>query len=245
VHDSDGLALATAQRDGSGTEWLWRPLVNPGGPLVSSFVVARLQGFGLMQRDRRFAAYEDSEARYERRPSAWVEPVGDWGPGQVVLLQLPTPDETEDNVVAFWAPAALPPAGQAVELAYRLHWQGDALQLPPNGWTVQSRRGRGWGQAAPGELQFVVDFDGPALQALPDDAAVQAVASAGANARITEARAWRHPASGWRMQLRAVRLDPAQPMALRAYLRHGDAALTETWAALVPVDPPTAAAAGD
>src|SRR5439155_18746334 len=95
VHDSDGLMLATADGQG-GSEWLWRPLANPSRPLTSSFAVPELEGFGLMQRDRAFSSYEDVEARYERRPSAWVVPVGRWGPGRVELLQLPTPDETHD-----------------------------------------------------------------------------------------------------------------------------------------------------
>ena len=32
-----------------------------------------------MQRDREFRNYEDSEARYELRPSAWIEPTGALG----------------------------------------------------------------------------------------------------------------------------------------------------------------------
>ena len=48
-------------------------------------------------------------------PSAWVRPLGDWGPGRVELLQLPTPDETHDNVAAYWVPAQLP-AGDAESL---------------------------------------------------------------------------------------------------------------------------------
>lgn len=230
VHDSDGLQLAL---DG---EWLWRPLVNPGAPLVSSFGARRLQGFGLMQRDRRFAAYEDDEAHYERRPSAWVEPLGDWGPGRVVLLQLPTPDETHDNIVAAWQPDTPPAPGQPLDFAYRLHWQGDLPTRPANGWTQQSRRGRGWAEPQAGELQFIVDFDGPALRALAPDAAVQAVASAPANARVLHAHAWRHPGGGWRMALRVQRTDPAQPIELRAFLQQGAQALTETWTALIPRD---------
>lgn len=239
VHDSDGLLVAATGPDaahGAAPEWLWRPLVRPGQALVSSFAVQRLQGFGLMQRERRFAAYEDTEARYDRRPSAWVEPLGDWGPGRVELLQLPTPDETEDNIVAYWVPAALPAPGQPLAIDWRLHWQGDAMQQPPNGWTVQSRRGRSWAEPLPGELQFVVDFDGPALRALPTDAAVAAVATALANARVIDSRAWAHPQGGWRMQLRAQRLDPDQPVELRAFLQHGLQALTETWTALIPKD---------
>ncbi|MCP5284244.1 MAG: glucan biosynthesis protein G [Burkholderiaceae bacterium] len=234
VHDSDGLSIAA---DG---EWLWRPLVNPGAPLASSFEVRRLEGFGLMQRDRRFAAYEDDEAHYERRPSAWVEPVGDWGPGRVVLLQLPTPDETHDNIVAAWQPARQPAPGEALDIAYRLYWQGEQVARPATGWTVQSRRGRGWAAPQPGELQFIVDFDGPTLRALAADgsadAAVKPVITPLANARVLQAHAWRHPAGGWRMALRVQRPDPAQPMELRAFLQHGAQALTETWTALIPQD---------
>ncbi len=230
VHDSDGLSVAA---DG---EWLWRPLVNPGSALASSFEVRRLQGFGLMQRDRRFAAYEDDEAHYERRPSAWVEPLGDWGPGRVVLLQLPTPDETHDNIVAAWQPAQPPAPGQPLDLAYRLHWQGEQAARPATGWTVQSRRGRGWAAPQAGELQFIVDFDGPALASLPAEARVDAIVTPLANGRVLQAHAWRHPAGGWRMALRVQRLDPAQPLELRAFLQHGAQALTETWTALIPQD---------
>lgn len=237
VHDSDGLLVAATgpgAATGAAPEWLWRPLARPGQPLASSFAVQRLQGFGLMQRERRFSAYEDTEARYDRRPSAWVEPLGDWGPGRVELLLLPTPDETEDNVVAYWVPASLPKPGQALEMAWRVHWQGDALQQPPAGWTVQSRRGRSWAEPLPGEIKFVVDFDGPALRALPADSSVDVVATVPSNARVLDSRAWRHPQGGWRMQLRVQRQDPEQPVELRAFLRQGSQTLTETWTALVP-----------
>jgi periplasmic glucans biosynthesis protein len=239
VHDSDGLLVAAQGSDG-GTEWLWRPLVNPPQPLASSFQAQRLQGFGLLQRDRRFTAYEDTEARYEKRPGAWVEPLGDWGPGRVLLLQLPTPDETEDNIVAAWVPARAPAPGEPLDFAYRLHWQGDAQQAPPLAHTVQTRRGRSWGEPAPGELKFIVDFAGGPLAApgaLPADARAEPVVTALANARVLHADAWPHPEAGpggWRMAVRVQRVDPARPLELRAFLRHGERALTETWTALVP-----------
>ncbi len=236
VHDSDGLLLAAT--NAAGTEWLWRPLFNPAAPLASSLQATRLQGYGLLQRDRSFSSYEDAEAHYERRPSAWVEPIGDWGPGHVELLQLPTPDETHDNIVAYWVPATPPAPGRAIDLQWRLHWQGAQTQQPPNGWTVQARSGRGWAPLAAGEVQYMLDFDGPALRALPADTPVEAVASAGPGGRITEARAWAHPQGGWRMQLRVQRNDPRQALELRAFLRHGPRALTETWAALLPAQGP-------
>jgi periplasmic glucans biosynthesis protein len=236
VHDSDGLMLATADANG-GSEWLWRPLANPARPLATSFAVHELKGFGLMQRDRAFASYEDMEARYERRPSAWVVPQGNWGPGRVELLQLPTVDETHDNIVAYWVPARPPAPGQPLDIAYRIAWQGDEPQRPPNGWTVQSRFGRGFAALGPGEIQYIVDFAGPALDALPADAAVEARVTPGRNGRLIEHNAYRNEArGGWRMTLRVQRIDPAQPLELRAFLQHGSHALTETWTTLIPAD---------
>src|SRR5690606_9438527 len=102
------------------------------------------QGFGLMQRDRQWSSYEDVEARYERRPSAWVRPLNAWGPGRVELVQLPTPDETHDNVVAYWVPEQRPQPGQALEFDYEILWQGDTQQRPPGSWVTQTRRGMGY-----------------------------------------------------------------------------------------------------
>ena len=136
VHDSDGLLVNT----GAG-EWLWRPLTNPNGARVSSFQDRSPRGFGLLQRDREFAHYDDVEANYHLRPSAWVEPVGDWGPGAVRLLEFHTVDETNDNVVACWVPAALPAPGQALAYAYRLHWMSALAGKPPAGYAVSTRQG--------------------------------------------------------------------------------------------------------
>ena len=229
VHDSDGLMVAS-----SSGEWLWRPLNNPKRPFTSSFALDGLAGFGLMQRDRAYANYEDPEAQYERRPSVWVTPAGDWGPGRVEMLQLPTPDETNDNIVAYWVPARLPAPGQPYDLAWTLRWQGDEQQRPPNGWALQSRTGRSYAELGPNETQYVVDFDGPALRALPPDARVEAVVSAGASGRIAETNAYRNPATGaWRMTLRVERLESTQPIELRAFLRTGSHALTETWTSVI------------
>ena len=111
VHDSDGLLI----QSGTG-EWIWRPLTNPKRLLVTSFALDNPLGFGLMQRDRDFSRYEDLEARYERRPSAWVEPKGKWGAGRVELVQIPSPDETNDNIVAYWVPDATPAYAQALRI---------------------------------------------------------------------------------------------------------------------------------
>lgn len=229
VHDSDGLMMQT----GSG-EWLWRPLQNPRGISINSFSMQQPRGFGLMQRDRRFASYEDIEARYERRPSAWVRPLGDWGAGRVELVQLSTPDETHDNIVAYWVPATLPAPGQPLDFAYELSWQGETQQTPPAGWVTQSRLGYGYTKLTVDEQrqqpQFVLDFVGPALEALPPDAPVRAVASADGNGRIVEAHAYPNPTQrGWRVALRVERTDPSRPVELRTFLQLQNDTLSETW----------------
>ncbi len=233
VHDSDGLMMESG--DG---EWLWRPLQRPDAVTVSSFAMRNPRGFGLMQRDRDFASYQDVEARYERRPSAWVRPLGDWGAGRVELVQLPTPDETHDNVVAYWVPARLPAPGQPLELAYELVWQGDDPQRPPSSWVTQSRRGYGFTRLTPEEQarqpQYVLDFSGPALDALPADAPVKAVVTADANGRVLEALAYPNPATRtWRVSLRVERIDATQPVELRAFLQHLNDTVSETWTHLL------------
>ena len=79
VHDSDGLMVFNGAN-----EWLWRPLSNPKATRVSAFSDDNPRGFGLIQRDRKYESYQDLEAHYHLRPSAWVEPVGNWGAGPFV-----------------------------------------------------------------------------------------------------------------------------------------------------------------
>ncbi|MEO7335947.1 MAG: glucan biosynthesis protein G [Caldimonas sp.] len=230
VHDSDGLSVAT--RDG---EWIWRPLVNPKRLLVTSFATTDPKGFGLMQRDRATPSYEDPEARYEHRPSAWVEPVGKWGAGRVELVQIPTPDETNDNIVAFWVPEKLPDTRRPVDFAYKLHWQM-ATPLPANvAAVVQSRRGRGYVKQPDGDLNFVVDFDGKELRAQKADAKLEPFVEIGANAQLKEKNLFLNKVTGaWRMTVRVKRDDAAKPIEMRAQIRDGDRPLTETWSYIVP-----------
>ena len=192
-----------------------------------------LKGFGLMQRDRAFGSYEDTEARYELRPSAWVTPVGDWGPGRVELLQFAIPDETHDNVAAYWVPEKMPAPGQSLDIAWQISWQGKNQQVPPNGWVTQSRRGFGFfksGTDLKGQVQYVIDFAGPALDVLPEDAKVEAVSSTNANGRVLESLAYKNPVTGaWRVTLRVQQLNAAQPVELRSFLKHDNHTVSETW----------------
>lgn len=151
VHDSDGLAIQ--MRNG---ERVWRPLANPRWVQVSSFHAPDVAGFGLLQRQRDFTAYSDYEARYERRPSLWVEPLSVWGEGAVVLTEIPTLDEYNDNIVAFWRPATPWSAGQPQSFAYRLRWNATGPEPDARAPVAATRVGAT--PHAPGNRRFVVDF---------------------------------------------------------------------------------------
>lgn len=157
VHNSQGLAVV----NGHG-ERLWRPLTNPKMLQTSAFVDKNLKGFGLVQRDRAFVTYEDIEARYERRPSAWVEPVGSWGDGYVELIEIPISEEIHDNIVAYWKPAKPLEPGQRYEFAYRMSWGDDVPVVWSGAWVVKTQVGARPGAAD--TVQFVVDFAGPAVR---------------------------------------------------------------------------------
>ncbi|GJD95427.1 glucan biosynthesis protein [Methylobacterium iners] len=232
LHDSDGLQIATA----SG-EWLWRPLGNPPARRISSFLDTDPKGFGLIQRDRLFANYQDLEAAYHRRPGYFVEPDGAWGEGSVMLVELPTDTEINDNVVAFWRPKEPYPAGRPVSLSYRLRSTGGALH--PGGRVLNTftaapaASGAAPGAREPGSglrRRFLIDFAGGNLGdhfADPSGIAVVASASAG---RITATSITPNPETGGLRAALDLALDAiGQSTELRAFLRAGDRALTETW----------------
>lgn len=224
VHDSDGLALFNAKG-----EQAWRPLVNPKQVEHSGFQDTAPKGFGLMQRKRAFADYVDAEARYERRPSCWVEPVGDWGAGEVHLVEIPTADEFHDNIVAFWRPAQPLAAGVESRWRYRLHWCADHAWRPKLARVVATRAGMADNSAASaGRRLFVIEFEGGRLPQLAEGAKVDLVVSASAGV-LHNAVAYRNPQSGtW---LASVELADAGSAAveLRAHLADSGGLLSETW----------------
>jgi glucans biosynthesis protein len=229
VHDSDGLSVAAANG-----EWIWRPLINPKRLLTTSFSLPVTRGFGLMQRDRAFTSYEDLEARYELRPSLWVEPTSNWGAGRVELVQIPTPDETNDNIVAYWVPAEAPKAGATLDYAYRVVALRGSDRRPPAAWTVQSRRGRGYQPLPDDVVKFNVDFEGPGLAQVPPGTDIEADLALTNGVRQLLVVHRNEVRGGWRMVVQAKRTDKEKPMELRAHLRRGNEVLSETWSYIVP-----------
>ena len=219
VHDSDGLMMLT----GRGEE-LWRPVTNPQTLQVSSFVDTSPRGFGLMQRKRDLRDFEDLEARYERRPSLWVEPIGDWGEGVIQLVEIPTKDEVHDNIVAFWRPKQPLQAKSEHNFTYRLHWTTAAPIRSTLARFTDTRTGTGSTERS---RRFVLDVAGGALKALAPDAKPRLVVSTD-KGKIQNAVAHANPdQGGWRISFELLP-DDARAAELRAVLVQGDTPLTET-----------------
>lgn len=228
IHDSDGLQLYT----GSG-EWLWRPLVNPPTVRVNSYFDDAPRGFGLMQRDRNFDDYQDDGVFYDRRPSVWVEPKSNWGRGAVMLVEIPTIDETFDNIVAFWNPAEKPQAGQELLFGYRLYWCRYNPVRCRLAQVVATRQGIGGivGQKRPYfSWRFVVDFAGGDFSLLGSNPQIMPVISTTrGQIEISSARPL-HAISGWRAMFDLKPTDEStEPINLRLFLALNGQPLTETW----------------
>jgi glucans biosynthesis protein len=226
IHDSDGLAMST----GTG-ERIWRPLNNPPQVQVSAFSDNNPKGFGLLQRDRSFENYQDDGVFYDRRPSVWVEPVGDWGAGEVQLMEIPTDDEIHDNIVAYWVPRAPVRAGSEWPFKYRLHWLADEPFPSKLGRVVATRLGRGGipGQPRPeNKNKVVIDFAGGPLDGLKQHDPVELIVGA-ARGKIDNVYSLQVVGTkNWRGFF-DIAVDGREPVDIRAYLRLGDKALTETW----------------
>ncbi|GAA4331268.1 glucan biosynthesis protein D [Pigmentiphaga soli] len=227
VHDSDGLALWNR-----GGEYIWRPLNNPPRIITSSFADGGPRGFGLLQRDRNFDHYLDG-VRYERRPSLWVEPIGDWGAGAVQLLEIPTDDEIHDNVVAMWVPQAPAVRGAAYRLRYRLYWSAEEPFPPPLARCVATRTGNGGRPGEPrpkGVRKFMVEFLGGPLAGLAKGTLPEAVLSAsrGAFSYVFVEAVPDGVAGHWRAQFDFT-VDGTEPAELRLFLKSGEQTLSETW----------------
>jgi glucans biosynthesis protein len=229
VHDSDGLLI----HENSGT-YVWRPLANPREFSTSRYRDDHPLGFGLMQRTREFADYRDLWAHYETRPSLWIEPQGDWGEGEVTLVEIPTSSEFFDNIVAYWQPARPIAGGTEFSFAYRASWGGE-----PGGEAAVTVKETRSGQALSARpipvRQFMIDFADPAAAVAATSSerdfrailpAVQVAASAGSVAGLLLTPL--PDGTGWRA---GFQLDPheARSIDLRLTLTFPDGRAAEVW----------------
>ena len=219
VHDCDGLLLAA----GNG-EWTWRPLSNPTGIQLDSYAIDSPRGFGLLQRDRDARHYGDKETSPELRSNVWVEPVEGFGSGAVELYRFPTPGEWEDNISAFWAPSQIPKRGQEYRVRYVLHFTLDEPAQHRGGIVSKTVRK----VAGADSVHYVVEFAGIRLSSDRPASEIEGVVTANdgriANVRVTST----HDGSVLQLSFDVNRSTGAS-VTLRAFLRSGADALSETW----------------
>jgi glucans biosynthesis protein len=217
VHDSDGLAI----HNGRG-EQLWRPLSNPRDLQISQFADLNPRGFGLMQRARDFATFQDLESRFELRPSIWAEPIGDWGEGDVRLIEIPTKEEVHDNIASFWHPKEPLNAKAEHTFTYRLHW-GAGI---PNPLPLAKFARTGIGARGSETKLFVLDLKGDKLKGV-DPAAIRGVVEAG-DAKIQNVVTQPNPETeGWRLSFELA--GASKPVELRATVLQGEEPISEVW----------------
>ncbi len=232
IHDSDGLAICT----GTG-EWLWRPLTNPGATHISSYLDENPRGFGLLQRDRNFEHYQDDGVYYDNRPSLWIEPkasaAGGWSKGSVQLVELRAPNETFDNIVAYWNPAEPAQPGNELLYGYRMYWGTRLPARPTLAQTIATRTGLGGivgHKRSYFSWRFAVDFAGGELAALAKSTEVQPIVTVSRGTIDTPSARPLQSTGGFRTMFDVRPPDASvEPIDIRLFLRHRGQPLTETW----------------
>jgi glucans biosynthesis protein len=216
VHDSDGLQITTKPG-----EQIFRPLANPLKLQVSTFTTQVPQGFGLVQRSRQQSDFQDFDAQYERRPSAWITPKGDWGSGAVELVEIPSGRESNDNIVVFWRPAQPLTAAHPAQFAYNITWTDEPALPKGLGKVLATRSGASIDRK---RRVFMLDIVGAGEKL--DGLRLDLGSSAGAisNSSLVS--------NGELHGLRAsFEIDPknAELIELRLRVMRGDTPVTETW----------------
>ncbi len=228
IHDSDGLALET----GNGKR-IWRPLTNPRQLRFNAYLDQNPKGFGLLQRDRDFDHYQDDGVFYERRPDLWVVPRGNWGKGSVQLVEIPTLDETFDNIVAFWNPEKKVKKGQELLFGYDLYWGSNAQPRDKLAYVVNTFNGLGGvvgKRRSYYSTRFAIDFAGEIFSTLDADRPAQAVIKVSAGRSEIESTRPLHSINGYRVMFDLVPPDESeQPINIEVQLKSGERVISETW----------------
>lgn len=221
VHDSDGLLMLT----GKG-EWIWHPLSWAKHLQSNAFQDDHPKGFGLLQRDRNFSHYQDLEAKYHQRPSAWIEPINGFDQGEVRLIQIPTDDEFKDNVVSFWTPKNDPELLKPVELEYRIRWMGNSSNLSPLGRCTSTREDY---KEEKYYRNFFLEFVGGDLDKLAEAPQVDIASASGSE--IKDLKLEKNDFNqSWRVNFTTSTKDGSKPVELLCRLVTKDGKpLTETW----------------
>ena len=229
VHDSDGFMAQT----GTG-EWLWRPLSNPHELRINRFMDHQPHGFGLIQRDRDFTHYQDPVARFQRRPSYWIQPLGDWGNGGAELVEIPSDEAIHDNIALYWVPEQPVAAGKELHFSYLLSAHVDSVQWPPGAkvratWITAATADEQRDLSRSDARRVTIDFAGGDLDGLDATQPLKALltVNGGTTENVTVERL---PDDGvWRVRFLVVPSHPHDTVDLHCFLQLYGESLSETW----------------
>ena len=225
VHDSDGLLI----EQGFGPI-IWRPLDNSKELRQSVFSIESLKGFGLQERDRNFTHFEDLEAKYHDRTAVWVEPVEGFGRGKLHLIEIPTGEETWDNVVTMWEPDHQPTATEPLRFAYKLNWQKEHEHKLAK--VISTRWGEGVATPdIPNDYVFVLDFTkGPVADGKPADWVPSVEINITGDAKMLDKRVMANPETGgWRAFFKLDIQPAVKLLEMTCELTDGKQPLSERW----------------
>jgi glucans biosynthesis protein len=226
VHDSDGLFLQTRAEPAA-----WRPLINGrAAPRTSRFATPGLTRYALLQRQRDFAHYIDTRARYEDRPGVVVELGEGFPESSVRLYEIPSPEEYMDNIVAYAVPDKPLRAGDALEVLYTMRTVG-AEPVSPLARVVWTRIGsadrmRPVDPAIPGRRIYFIDWVGESLPRDPD-ALVVAEVTASTGTVVDPILQYVEKTEGWRVYFE--HRPDGDVAELRATLHLEGRQIAETW----------------
>ena len=234
VHDSDGFMAQT----GTG-EWLWRPLSNPRELRINRFMDQQPRGIGLIQRDRDFSHYQDPVANFQRRPSYWIQPLGDWGKGGAELVEIPTDEAIHDNIAMYWVPEQPVTAGKELHFSYLLSAHSDSPLWPPGGKVLATRITA----ATPDEQhdlsrsdarRVFIDFTAGDLAGLDASQPVKALltVNGGTTENVTVQRLEENGV--WRVSFLVMPSHPHDTVDMHCFLQLYGESLSETWTYQLP-----------
>ncbi len=238
VHDSDALVFCGRSEDQQ-ERWTCRSLMRQNYPSIVQFPQTSLIGFGLAQRDVQPDHYNDNEAKYHLRPSIWVEPTTDWGPGTIQLLELPAEHEGIDNVAVWWSPSTSIEPMTPLPLSYRITFaSGDPtkhsllkvvahrIKRP-----VESQK----------SFEIGLTFASTSLTREIVEPSTVEVVSSGVRCEMNPPKATQNKDGSWSIALTARPTTDTEPFELKIQLVQGGRPLSETWSYLCPIQPPPVA----
>jgi periplasmic glucans biosynthesis protein len=181
-----------------------------------------------LQRDRDFANYQDLAHPYHETPSVWIEPRGNWGEGEIHLVELPTQFEGLDNIVAFWNPKERPQPMQPFRYAYMIQWsrRPDANFAAEK--VLQTRIGTDHRDRS--KHQVIIDFDAKSAGLLRSETP-QAAVHCSKKGMISNVQVFKNePGKSWRVSFNlGANPENKESVDISCALRSGEKTMSETW----------------